>query len=54
MKRKDNQPYSVLEELTVKATYPASHPYSWTVIGSMADLDAASLDDVNWFKTYCG
>ncbi len=51
----DNQPYSVLEELTVKATYPASHPYSWTVIGSMADLDAASLDDVkDWFKTYYG
>lgn len=51
----ENEPYSVLEELTVKATYPASHPYSWTVIGSMADLDAASLEDVKeWFKTYYG
>src|SRR5208283_1611878 len=31
------------------------HPYSWTVIGSMKDLDAASLADVQeWFKTYYG
>ncbi|HZM02066.1 MAG TPA: pitrilysin family protein [Candidatus Saccharimonadales bacterium] len=51
----ENQPYGVVEELMVKATSPANHPYSWTVIGSMADLDAASLDDVrNWFKTYYG
>ncbi|MGA2176313.1 MAG: pitrilysin family protein [Verrucomicrobiota bacterium] len=51
----ENQPYGVVEELMVKATAPAGHPYSWTVIGSMEDLDAASLDDVrNWFKTYYG
>lgn len=51
----DNQPYSVSEELTVKSTYPAGHPYSWSVIGSMEDLDAASLEDVKeWFKTYYG
>ncbi|HRH60492.1 MAG TPA: pitrilysin family protein, partial [Chitinophagaceae bacterium] len=51
----ENQPYSVAEELTTKSTYPASHPYSWTVIGSMEDLNAASLDDVKeWFKTYYG
>jgi zinc protease len=51
----ENQPYSVAEELTVKSTYPAGHPYSWTVIGSMEDLNAASLDDVKeWFKTYYG
>lgn len=31
------------------------HPYSWTVIGSMEDLNAASLEDVkNWFRTYYG
>ena len=36
-------------------TYPKGHPYSWTVIGSMEDLNAASLDDVkDWFKTYYG
>ena len=31
------------------------HPYSWSTIGSMEDLDAASLEDVqDWFKTYYG
>ncbi len=55
-KRQDeNQPYAVSEELIQKATYPAAHPYSHTVIGSMDDLNAASLDDVkDWFKTYYG
>ncbi len=51
----ENQPYAVAQELTVKSTYPAGHPYSWSVIGSMEDLNAASLDDVkDWFKTYYG
>ncbi|MFL6390304.1 MAG: M16 family metallopeptidase [Terriglobales bacterium] len=55
-KRQDeNQPYGVTEELIVKNTYPVGHPYSWTVIGEMKDLDAASKDDVDeWFKTYYG
>ena len=55
-KRQDeNQPYAVSEELITENTYPAGHPYSWTVIGSMKDLDAASLTDVqDWFKTYYG
>ncbi len=49
----DNQPYAIVEELVVKSTYPAAHPYAHTVIGSMEDLDSASLDDVReWFKTY--
>ncbi|MBV8896846.1 MAG: insulinase family protein, partial [Acidobacteriaceae bacterium] len=49
----DNQPYAVVEDLVVRSTYPAGHPYSHTVIGSMEDLDTASLDDVReWFKTY--
>ena len=35
--------------------YPAAHPYSWSTIGSMADLDAATLDDVKeWYRTYYG
>ncbi|HEX6203250.1 MAG TPA: pitrilysin family protein, partial [Thermoanaerobaculia bacterium] len=51
----ENQPYSVAYELITKAMFPAGHPYSWTVIGDMADLDAAALDDVHeWFKTYYG
>jgi zinc protease len=49
----DNQPYAVVEDLVVKSTYPAGHPYAHTVIGSMEDLDSASLEDVrDWFKTY--
>ena len=49
----ENQPYSLTEELIVKATYPQGHPYDHTVIGSMEDLDAATLEDVrDWFKTY--
>jgi zinc protease len=51
----DNEPYSIAEELSTKACFPAGHPYSWTVIGSLEDLDAAKLDDVKeWFKTYYG
>ena len=51
----ENQPYGVTEEIIVENTYPVGHPYSWTVIGSMKDLDAASLSDVQeWFKTYYG
>ncbi len=51
----ENEPYSVAYELTTKATFPPGHPYSWTVIGSMEDLAAASLEDVHeWFKSYYG
>ncbi|RZA35642.1 MAG: insulinase family protein, partial [Lysobacteraceae bacterium] len=42
----ENQPYGVAYELLVNNTYPAGHPYSWTVIGKMEDLDAASMTDV--------
>lgn len=49
----DNQPYAIVEELVPKSTYPAGHPYAHTVIGSMEDLDSASLEDVReWFTTY--
>src|SRR5260221_658338 len=51
----ENEPYGVTEELIAKGTAPAGHPYSWTVIGEMEDLNAASLADVQtWFKTYYG
>lgn len=51
----ENQPYGVVRQLITQNTYPAGHPYSWTVIGEMADLDAASMKDVQeWFKTYYG
>ena len=49
----DNQPYAIVEDLVVKSTYPAGHPYAHTVIGSMEDLDSATVEDVReWFKTY--
>jgi zinc protease len=39
--------------MILAALYPKGHPYSWSVIGSMEDLGAASLDDVkNFFRTY--
>jgi zinc protease len=51
----ENEPYGVTDELIVENTYPVGHPYSWTVIGKMKDLDAASMSDVQeWFKTYYG
>ena len=49
----DNQPYAIVEDLVVRATYPAGHPYAHTVIGSMEDLNSALLDDVReWFRSY--
>ena len=51
----ENQPYGRVWTALTEATYPAGHPYSWSVIGSMEDLTAASLDDVHeWFKSYYG
>ncbi|MCE9577249.1 MAG: insulinase family protein [Deltaproteobacteria bacterium] len=51
----ENRPYGQAEELLYKATYPDGHPYHHTVIGSMADLNAATLDDVKgWFRSWYG
>lgn len=51
----ENQPYGQVFERLLKASYPEGHPYSWTVIGSMSDLNAASLEDVQrFFKTWYG
>lgn len=51
----ENQPYGQVFERLLKASYPAGHPYSWSTIGSMSDLNAASLEDVQrWFKTWYG
>jgi zinc protease len=49
----DNQPYGMSEEILYGAIFPATHPYSWPVIGSMKDLTAASEADVkNFFRLY--
>lgn len=51
--RVDNVPYGRANETFLAALYPANHPYHWPVIGSLADLGAASLDDVKqFFRTY--
>ena len=51
--RMDNQPYGLVDEIIPRTLYPAGHPYSWPVIGSMADLTAASDEDVKaFFRLY--
>ncbi|WP_422927591.1 M16 family metallopeptidase [Singulisphaera sp. PoT] len=51
--RVDNVPYGQSHEALLEAFYPPDHPYHHSVIGSMADLSAASLDDVSsFFRTY--
>ena len=50
-----NQPYGQLREILSYTMYPKGHPYHHSVIGSMNDLNAAKLDDVQgWFKTWYG
>jgi zinc protease len=49
----DNRPYGSWQEKLQAHLYPAGHPYHHSTIGSMEDLDAASLDDVKeFFRTY--
>jgi zinc protease len=54
-RQRQNQPYGKVSEVIVQSTWPAGHPYSWETIGSMEDLNAASLEDVkDWFRAYYG
>jgi predicted Zn-dependent peptidase len=55
-KRQDeNQPYGRASEMIQAEAFPANHPYHHDTIGSMADLNAASLGDVKqWFRDYYG
>ena len=51
----ENQPYGRVDERMLVQTFPANHPYHHDTIGSMDDLNAASLEDVKtWFRTYYG
>ncbi len=51
----DNQPYGLVEYLQFENLFPKGHPYHHSTIGSMADLDKASLDDVKgWFRDNYG
>ncbi|NLW96486.1 M16 family metallopeptidase [Luteimonas wenzhouensis] len=54
-RQRENQPYGQVWERLTRALYPKDHPYGHSVIGSMNDLDAASLDDVRqWFHAWYG
>src|SRR5215471_19224312 len=49
----ENRPYGMADEVLGEMLYPEGHPYHWPVIGYMADLTAASYDDVvQFFKKY--
>src|SRR5688572_12394652 len=51
--RVDNQPYGTAFEKIGAIMYPKGHPYNWTTIGSLEDLQAASMEDVKaFFRQY--
>ena len=51
----DNEPYGLVEYKQLSGLFPKGHPYEHSTIGSMADLDSASLADVKgWFKEHYG
>ena len=51
----DNQPYGLVEYKQIEMLTPPEHPYGHSTIGSMADLQAASLDDMKkWFTDHYG
>ena len=54
-RQRDNQPYGLTGYAQQEALFPEGHPYRHSTIGSMADLDAASLETVrNWFRDKYG
>ncbi|HET6631450.1 MAG TPA: pitrilysin family protein [Rhodanobacteraceae bacterium] len=51
----ENQPYGRVQEIIEANAYPLNHPYHHDTIGSMKDLNAASIEDFkHWFNTYYG
>ncbi len=51
----DNSPYGFTDYVISKNLYPSTHPYNWEVIGEMADLKNATLDDVkNYYDHFYG
>jgi len=54
-RERENEPYGKLWESLFSAAFPEGHPYHRSIIGSMEDLNAATLDDVKaWFGEYYG
>ncbi|MEP6634911.1 MAG: insulinase family protein, partial [Luteimonas sp.] len=51
----ENEPYGQVFDVLGETMYPKTHPYHHSTLGSMVDLNAASLDDVKgWFRTWYG
>ncbi len=51
--RYENQPYGLWLEKILELAFPEDYPYHWPVIGYMADLEKATLDDIrHFFKTF--
>jgi zinc protease len=51
----ENRPYGKVSETVFRASFPPGHPYRTLPIGSMEDLNAASLEDVReWFRNFYG
>ncbi|MDY6922546.1 MAG: pitrilysin family protein [Pseudomonadota bacterium] len=48
-RQRENNPLALAPDMIAAATYPEGHPYSWSPIGSMEDLEAATLEDVHAF-----
>ncbi|OWK29751.1 M16 family metallopeptidase [Sphingomonas mucosissima] len=51
----DNEPYGLVSYKLIEGVFPKGHPYGHSTIGSMADLDRASVQDVkDWFRDHYG
>ena len=50
-RRAENRPYALVWERLQAGLFPQGHPYSWTTIGSMEDLNNSTIEDVHdWFR----
>jgi zinc protease len=53
--QRESGPYGKAAEIRYSSIYPYEHPYSWTTIGSMEDIEAATLETVHdWFTRFYG
>jgi zinc protease len=49
----ENRPYGLAPMALLASLFPADHPYHWTTIGEIADLEAVKLDEVHaFFRRY--
>lgn len=53
LERYDNQPYGLAWELLITNLYPENHPYSWSTIGFLKDIESYTFEDIkNFFQKY--